>query len=440
MTSSISPLIPILAGCLLAAGCLFGTFYNLRRKRLVDDTPTSKTQGVFIGVSELKGSAESEHPFQGYLSGGPSVLYDWIVEEHWQRTVVETSTDSKGHVQTRTRSESGWKKVAGGGESAPFYLRDDSGIILIRPEGAKINPRTTFNQTVKPDSSLYYDKGPASEIPNSTHQRRLIEHAIPLHEQLYVIGQARLRDDLAAAEIAYDKNCLLYLISLNSEKQIVAGYSWGMWGFFLGGLLVALGSAIGWRAADSPSALFDPLTLILAALIYAAVFVLLWAWTAFNSLINQHHRVEQAWSQVEIQLKRRFDLIPNLMKVVEGYRGHEAGTLELLSALRGQMEATPPGQPGPDYKGLASVLRIAVENYPDLKASENFLGLQNSLVETEEKIALARDYYNQTTTFYNTRISIVPDRLIAALARLRPASLMGAQDFERAPVKVNLSA
>jgi hypothetical protein len=85
-------------------------------------------------------------------------------------------------------------------------------------------------------------------------------------------------------------------------------------------------------------------------------------------------------------------------------------------------------------------LRIMVERYPDLKAGESFLNLQQSLVDTEQRIALARDYYNDVTTFYNTRLEIIPQRYVAALARLRPGSLMQASDFERAPVTVKLVA
>src|SRR5512135_3506048 len=97
-----SPLVPVLigAGLLLIIGCLAGAFTVLRKKRVIDDLPTSKTQGVFIGLTELKGTAESEHPFIGYLSGVRCVYYNWRVEEEWRRTVTETHTDSKGHVTT----------------------------------------------------------------------------------------------------------------------------------------------------------------------------------------------------------------------------------------------------------------------------------------------------------------------------------------------------
>ena len=115
MSSGFAPLIPVIAGSLAVLGCLFGALRNYQRKRLIDDMPTSKTQGVFIGMAELKGSAESESPFTSYLAGKACVLYDWKIEEHWSRTVHETYTDSKGQTHARTRTESGWKQVDSGG-------------------------------------------------------------------------------------------------------------------------------------------------------------------------------------------------------------------------------------------------------------------------------------------------------------------------------------
>ncbi|MHC4895422.1 MAG: hypothetical protein ACYTFV_19215 [Planctomycetota bacterium] len=93
----------------------------LRRGRLVDDLPTSKTAGVFIGLVECHGTAESEAPFTSFLAEVRCVHHAWSVDEHWQRTVTETYTDSKGNTQTRTRTESGSTTVASGGESAPFW-------------------------------------------------------------------------------------------------------------------------------------------------------------------------------------------------------------------------------------------------------------------------------------------------------------------------------
>ncbi len=100
------------AGALLALVCLWFSLRAGRRQRLVDNLPTSKTTGVFIGLVDLNGTAEVEKPLLSYLTQTQCVLYGWQVEEHWSRTVIETYTDGEGHTQTRTRTESGWTTVA----------------------------------------------------------------------------------------------------------------------------------------------------------------------------------------------------------------------------------------------------------------------------------------------------------------------------------------
>src|SRR5450756_2242265 len=131
-----APFLPLI-GAFLALGSLIVAFQNGRRRRLIDNLPTSKTTGVFSGFVELKGTAESAEPLTSFLAEQACVHYSWAVLEHWSRTVTETYTDDKGNTQTRTRTESGWTQVADGGETIPFYLQDDCGLILIRPDGAK---------------------------------------------------------------------------------------------------------------------------------------------------------------------------------------------------------------------------------------------------------------------------------------------------------------
>jgi hypothetical protein len=435
----VSPLIPILAGSLLALGCLIGAFYNLRHKCIIDDLPTSKAQGVFIGLTELKGTVESEKPFTSFLAGVQCVHYGWQIEEHWQRTVHETYRDAHGHTHTRTRTESGWTRVADGGESGPFYLKDDTGVIRIVPEGASIHANTVYNRTLTPGDTWYYGKGPLHEIANSTHRRRFYENAIPLHTMLYLLGQARERQDIVAAEIALDKQSPIFMISIRSEKQISSGYGRWFWFWLALGWVMAAGSGASWGAFTTLGLGFNWLPIVIMAAGYFVVLLLVWVWTTYNSLINLHHRVKQGWSQVEVQIKRRHDLIPNLVHAIEGYRQYENEAQSVLAEMRGQVEATPPGAAGPDFKGLAPLVRLTIERYPELKASESFLKLQKALVETEQRIALARDYFNDVATFYNTRLEIVPDRFAAALARLHPRVLMSAAEFERAPVKVQLA-
>jgi hypothetical protein len=431
--------IPIIIGAVIALACLIVAFRFLHKKRLIDDLPTSKTLGVFIGLVELKGTAESEAPFTSHLAEILCVLYDWHINEHWSRTVTETFRDAKGHMQTRTRHESGWKTVAKGNESAPFYLKDDNGVIRIQPDGAKIEDKEVLDKIYKRTDPLYFSKGPQNEIPNSDHERRFHEMAIPLHSPLYVVGQARERHDIVAAEVAHDKNTPLFITSTRTEKQVSTSYGWGLWVWLIIGLLSVVGGVfIADTLEKSSETGWQPYAIAVGG--FLLVLVIGWIWTVFNSLIGLRQRVQQAWAQVDVQLKRRHDLIPNLVQVVEGYSTHERETQELITKLRQQMVATPPGVAGPDYSGFAPLLKVTIERYPDLKASEMFLKLQQSLIETEQRIALSRDYFNNIASFYNARLEIVPDRFVASLMRLHTQPLMGAADFERAPVQVNLAS
>ena len=131
-------------------------------------------------------------------------------------------------------------------------------------------------------------------------------------------------------------------------------------------------------------------------------------------------------------------MIPNLVRVIEGFREYESEIQKTLNEIRSQSAATPRGMSGSDFKGLAPLLRVVVEKYPELKANSLFIKLQQSLTDTEQRIALARDYFNNSATFYNTRLEIVPDRFVAVMARLRQRTLMEASDFERAPIQVKL--
>jgi hypothetical protein len=158
----------------------------------------------------------------------------------------------------------------------------------------------------------------------------------------------------------------------------------------------------------------------------------------FNSLVDVRNRVRQAWSLVDIQLKRRFDLIPNLVNCVKGYRDHEAQLQTELAALRNQLSATPPGVSGPDHGAVSKQIIAIAERYPELKANEAFLALQKTLSDTEQRIALARSYFNEIATHYNTRLEIVPERYVARLGAMQPQPLMEANDFERAAVKVDM--
>jgi len=437
-SQSWAPLVPW-ATVTAAAVCLYFSLRSGKRGRLVDNLPTSKTTGVFIGLVELKGTAEAERPLTSYLSEQPCVLYSWSVEEHWSRTVTETYTDSQGRTQTRTRTESGWTTVGQGGEEIAFYLQDDHGTIRIQPAQAKIEPVTVFQETCGQGDPLYYNKGPTGAVSNSDHRRRFIERAIPLHASIYVMGQARERDDIVAPELAYDANAPMFLISTRSEEQVSAGMHQGF--LWLGLLGVAL-SVIGFLLRDS-AIQREPAGNIALYVVVGIGFLFVWwvGWVlmVYNSLVDLRQRVRQGWANVDVQLKRRNDLIPNLVRAVEGMRDHESKLQTEVAQLRSQLTATPPGEAGPDHQACSVVLTGVVERYPQLKANDSFMNLQQNLVDTEQRIALARGYFNDIATFYNTRLQVIPDRFIAAMGAMKPQTLMTAESFERAPVQVNFA-
>jgi hypothetical protein len=420
------------AGAALALLAIWGSLHFLRKRRLIADIPTSKADGVFIGLVELKGRAESGRPLTSYLAERPCVLYSWSIQEHWSRTVVETVKDSDGKTRTQTRTETGWTSVADGGEQIPFYVADDSGAVRVVPDGAKIEPLEVYAERCGRGDPLYYGKGPSTSVANSTHERRFHETAIPLGAELYVVGQAREREDVVAPEIAAAADAPIFLISTRTEGEVGSGLTATSWVFGLLAMFAATGGAL--------LASRKPWIGGVAAAGALAVWGVGWVWTAYNSLVNLRQRVRQAASRVDVELKRRADLIPRLVGTVEGLRDHERTLQAQVAALRAQAGATRPGEPGPDPEALLPAVRTVVERYPELKAQEAFLKLQEELAETEQRLALARSYFNEIASFFNTRLEQVPDRFLAGLGAMKPAALIGAAGFERAPVAVDFAS
>ncbi len=146
------------------------------------------------------------------------------------------------------------------------------------------------------------------------------------------------------------------------------------------------------------------------------VVIVLWAVFAYNGFVTLTNRVREAWSDIDVQLKRRYDLIPNLVATVKGYAAHEAGTLEKVTEMRTRaMNASTPTAKADAENQLSGALKtlFAVsENYPNLKANENFAALQAELSDTENKIQAARRFYNSVVQDLNTRLQSFPSNLI----------------------------
>lgn len=173
--------------------------------------------------------------------------------------------------------------------------------------------------------------------------------------------------------------------------------------------------------------------------------IILWVIVAYNSLVRLRFRTKEAWSDIDVQLKRRYDLIPNVVETVKGYAVHEKGIFEnVIDARARALGAEAKGDPKEIAKAenaLSSTLKtlFAVsENYPDLKANANFLDLQRELADTENKIQSARRFYNSNVMEYNTRIHLFPTRIIASSFKFYPVEFFELEnDKEKEPINVN---
>lgn len=154
-------------------------------------------------------------------------------------------------------------------------------------------------------------------------------------------------------------------------------------------------------------------------LIGIAVVLVAWLVGAYNSLVGARNRVDNAWSQVDVQLKRRYDLIPNLVETVKGYASHEQQTFERVTQARSAAQsAEGPAEQAQAENFLTSALRqlfAVAEDYPELRASENFAGLQAELSETENRISVSRQIYNDTVLTNNNKVQQVPTNFVASI-------------------------
>ena len=175
-------------------------------------------------------------------------------------------------------------------------------------------------------------------------------------------------------------------------------------------------------------------------LLTVLILVVLLGVSIYNKLVVLRNRVRDQWAQIDVQLKRRFDLIPNLIETVKGYTKHESETLEnivkarntFLSAGSKEEEMKADGE----FSKAINKLFALAEAYPDLKANTNFIELQHDLEETENKIASARQFYNDTVLSYNNKIEVVPSNIVASLFHFKKESFFEANETERENVQV----
>ena len=178
----------------------------------------------------------------------------------------------------------------------------------------------------------------------------------------------------------------------------------------------------------------------LAILIVVVLFII----ATYNGLVASRQKVKNAWSQIDVQLQRRFDLIPNFVETVKGYINHEKETFEKIAALRTSWaNATTVDEKAELNNQLSGTLKTIMavsENYPELKANQNFLDLQEELRNTENKISFSRQFYNDSVTMYNTKLELFPSNIIANMFHFTAEPLFAAESEEaKKNVKVDFN-
>ena len=172
------------------------------------------------------------------------------------------------------------------------------------------------------------------------------------------------------------------------------------------------------------------------------VLLVLFVISAYNTLVRLRQKVRNSWSQIDVQLQRRFDLIPNLVETVKGYMAHEEGVLEKVTELRTSWAkagtVAEKAELDNQLSGALKTIMAVSENYPDLKANQNFSELQQELQNTENKISFSRQFYNDSVTMYNTKLEVFPSNLVASIFGFKPEDLFKAESEEaRHNVKVS---
>jgi len=178
--------------------------------------------------------------------------------------------------------------------------------------------------------------------------------------------------------------------------------------------------------------------IIVAVIVVIALFL----WVTYNSLVTLKVRVDEAWSDITIQLKRRLDLIPNLVNSVKGYAAHESGVFEKVTEARANALSAKgvkeTAQAENEFEGALKSLFAVAESYPDLKANQNFLQLQQELVDTEDKIQAARRFYNSGVRDLNTKIQVFPNNIFAGMLGFKQREFFEVEDMASAQKPVDV--
>ena len=377
-----------------------------------------------MGWNEVEGVAHTDTPTISRFTRVPCVMWNCTVEDEVRVTRTQSSTDSEGRSSSRQVTSFEWRVVDRGGESAgAFSLVDDSGNVLVDPQRAKVTPRNVLDEVSGDRTGGWF----VADGPTGRVRRR--EYLIAQGDALFVSGVARLRDDMAAPVID-DKGAGPFVITTRGEKSVQRGYAiWGPVVLCTGAAVAIVASVQTFKSPGGSAQFMDAVPGLLAS---AAMWIVTALAQLYNGLVRLQHRVERAFSLIDVMLQRRHDLIPRLLACVEAAGAHEAQLHDQLAALR--TGAIPPDDATHEVATQTAMLQAVVaraEAYPDLQANVNYTNLQTELRDTEDRIAAAREFYNENVTKLSDGTQSFPGFLVARFGSFTQPPLFAAAGFER---------
>jgi hypothetical protein len=395
-------------------------FRALQQRRALVGIPTSAAAGVHIGLNRVQGTAcPLGEPLVSPLTSTECVGWSSSVEEEWRKESI-----------WRWRRRTRWRVLAEETSESDFDLVDDSGEIRVAIAGATITGYCAYRREILEGDPEFLEVAQAAEAPGGTGRRRVVELVIPLATPTTVVGTARLRDDAPKPELTWDPDDRRLMVSsiglsITAARQAVTAVF-----LLLGaiGLLAIAPLAIRpsdteyWRAVEESDEWIP--VLVVGALL---VFVAYWLRYVFNDLVGLRERVARAHSLIAVELQRRHDLLPSLANVVSEGARHEQELLAKVAQVR-VPDTSNQGVSGfeqvdrADAEAAAEMIAVA-ERQPELRADEGFRQIQHSIVDAEDRIALARGFYNDSVTLYNERRAEMPASIVASAFRFRPAML-----------------
>jgi hypothetical protein len=392
----ILPHVCLWAGLVIALLCTYVGLYFIKQKRTIENVPTSKTGGLAFGPCEVKGTAVVvEDTMRGPVSGERCIYYRYRVQEKHgsgRNSRWTTTTDVERQVR--------------------FACKDDEGAVAVRLAGAEIHT--------------------AHHHSSRDGKTRCSEWSLWPGDELYILGSAVV--DRAAGDRLQigggEDDDFPFIVANLTEGVVLLKKTRSAILWLNGGLNGLMLSAFAWMRLTAAYAATDYLV---AALIAPAFLTICMIVLMYNDLQFLSWRVWRAWANIDVSLKKRADLLPNLEAVVEQYLSHEKELQDRIAASRRLMEQTPTADADSASRVVAGQIAVTdaflavIERYPELKASELTAGLARDLVRLENEIALIRQGYNDSVERYNTVIERLPEVVLARPLGFRPATFFAAE-------------